>query len=271
MADSFSNYLRDAINNHFRGGTAYSPAATHYYALMTAMPVAAGGGTEVSGGSYARVAYTNNTSNYPAASGGITQNANPIDFGTATGNWGAVLGIAIYDAGSGGNLLAFATLTAVTTINSGSPFQIPANGATFNYNSACAWSIYLQDKINSLIFGGTSFTAPATTYFALMTTLPIAAGTGGVEVTGGSYGRVALTAGTGNWPASAGQVIQNAAVVNWGTSTGSWGSVVGVAEFDASSGGNLLTFKAFTGGAVTIGSGTPFQIPVDAFQDIWQP
>ncbi len=32
MADAFSNYLRDALNNHFRGGTAYSPVATHYYA-----------------------------------------------------------------------------------------------------------------------------------------------------------------------------------------------------------------------------------------------
>lgn len=267
--DAFGNFLRDALNDHFRGGTAYSPAATHYYALMTAMPTAAGGGTEVSGGSYARVAFTNNTSNYPNASSGVKQNANPIDWGTATANWGVVVGIAVYDASSGGNLLALAFLTVATTINSGSPFQIPANSATFTFDSGCAWSLYLQDNILDLVFGGTSWTAPATTYFALMTAMPTSSG-GGTEASGGTYGRVALTSGTSNWPASSGQLIQNAAVIDWGTATSSLGSIVGVAEYDASSGGNLITFKTLTGGPVTINTGIPFQLPVAGFQDIWQ-
>lgn len=270
MADAFSNFLRDALNNHFRGGTAYTPAATHYYALMTTMPNAANaGGVEVSGGSYARVAYTNNTSNYPAPSGGTVQNANPINWGTATGNWGTVVGVAVYDASSGGNLLAFAVLTTATTINSGSPFQIPALSGTFNYNAGSAWSTYLQNHIIGLVFGGTSFTAPATTYFALMTVMPTAGG-GGTEATGGTYGRVALTTGTGNWPASSGQVIQNAAVINWGTATSNLGSIPGVAEYDAGSGGNLLTFQTLTGGAVTVNTGIPFQLPVAGFKDTWQ-
>lgn len=269
MADAFSNYLRDALNNHLRGGTAYTPAATHYYALMTAMPTPSGGGTEVTGGSYARVSFTNNTSNYPAPSGGVVQNGNPINWGTATGNWGTVVGVAVYDASSGGNLIAFALLTTATTINSGSPFQIPTNSATFNYNAACAWSTYLQNHIIGLVFGGTSFTPPATTYFALMTVMPTAAG-GGTEATGGTYGRVALTSGTGNWPASSGQVIQNAAVIDWGTATANLGAIVGVAEYDASSGGNLLTFQTLSGGSVTVNTGSPFQLPVAGFQDTWQ-
>jgi len=270
MADAFSNYLRDALNDHLRGGTAYSPAATHYYALMTTMPLASGGGVEVSGGSYARVAYTNNTSNYPSASGGVKQNANQINWGTASANWGTVVGVAVYDASSGGNLLAFALLNTPTTINSGDPFQVPANSATFTYNAASAWSTYLQNKILDLIFGATSWTPPATTYFALMTVMPIAAGTGGTEASGGAYARVSFASGTSNWPASSGQNIQNAAVINWGTATANLGSIVGVAEWDASSGGNLITFKTLTGGAVTINIGTPFQLPVGGFQDIWQ-
>lgn len=270
MADAFGNFLRDSLNDHLRGGPAYSPAATHYYALMTAMPTSAGGGTEASGGSYARVAFTNDSSNYPDASGGVKQNANPIDFGTATSNLGIIVGLAVYDASSGGNLLALAFLTVPTTINSGSPFQIPANSATFTFNAACAWSIYLQNNILDLVFGGTSWTAPATTYFSLQVVMPIAAGTGGTEASGGTYGRVAFTAGTSNWPASSGQLIQNAAIIDWGTATANLGSIAGVAEWDASSGGNLLTFKPLTGGAVTINIGTPFQLPVAGFQDIWQ-
>lgn len=269
MADAFGNFLRDALNDHLRGGTAYSPAATHYYALMTSMPLASGGGVEVSGGSYARVAYTNNTSNYPAPSGGTVQNANPIDWGTATGDWGTIVGVAVYDASSGGNLLAFALLTTATTVLSGNPFSIPTNSATFNYNASCAWSTYLQNQIIGLVFGGTSWTPPSTTYFGLMTVMPTASG-GGTETSGGTYGRVAFAGGTGNWPASSGQLIQNAAVIDWGTATANLGSIVGVAEYDASSGGNLLTFKTLTGGAVAINIGTPFQLPVAGFQDIWQ-
>jgi hypothetical protein len=268
MADAFGNYLRDALNNHLRGGTAYSPAATHYYALMTAMPTSAGGGTEVSGGSYARVAFTNNTSNYPAASGGVKQNANPIDWGTASANWGILVGIAVYDASSGGNLLALANLTTVTTINNGNSFQIPASSATFTYDASSAWSTYLQNKILDLVFGATSWSAPATTYFALMTAMPTVSG-GGTEASGGAYGRVALTSGTSHWPASSGQLIQNATIIDWGTATANLGSIVGVAEYDASSGGNLLTFKTLTGGSVSVGIGTPFQLPVAGFQDIW--
>lgn len=271
MADAFSNYLRDALNNHLRGGTAYSPAATHYYALMTVMPLASGtGGTEVSGGSYARVAYTNNTSNYPAPSGGQVQNANPIDWGTASGNWGTIVGVCVYDASSGGNLIGLALLTTTTTINTGNSFQIPTNSATFNFNASCNWSTYLQNNMLGLVFGGTSFSAPGTTYFALYTVMPNAAGTGGTEVSGGSYGRVSFTAGTSNWPASSGQQIQNAAIINFGTASANWGNLVGFAEFDSGSGGNMLTYDVFTGGTVTVNNGTPFQFPVGGMIDGWQ-
>jgi hypothetical protein len=32
----------------------------------------------------------------------------------------------------------------------------------------------------------------------------------------------------------------------------------------------LLTFKLLSGGAVTVSTGIPFQLPVSGFQDIWQ-
>ena len=50
----FSDYLEDKVLNHVFGGTAYTAPSTLYVGLYTAAPSDTGGGTEVSGGSYAR-------------------------------------------------------------------------------------------------------------------------------------------------------------------------------------------------------------------------
>lgn len=133
MADCYSNYLRDKINDHLHGRTTFTAPATTYFALMTVAPTASGGGTEASGGTYARVAITNNTTSWPASSGQTKTNGVAIDFGTATSNLGTIVAIAEYDAASGGNLLTFAALTTPVTIASGQPFQIPVGGGVFNW------------------------------------------------------------------------------------------------------------------------------------------
>ena len=53
MAGSKSDYLENEILDHVLGGADYSRPATVYIALYTAAPTDAGGGTEVTGGSYA--------------------------------------------------------------------------------------------------------------------------------------------------------------------------------------------------------------------------
>lgn len=133
MADCYSNYLRDKINDHLHGGPDYTRPATTYFALMTAVPSASGGGTEVTGGSYARVAFSNNSTNWPASSGQTKQNASTIDWGTATAAWGTIVAIAEYDASTGGNLLTFALLGSPIVVGSGQPFQIPVSGGVFNW------------------------------------------------------------------------------------------------------------------------------------------
>lgn len=135
MADCYSNYLRDKINDHLHGGGDFTRPATTYFALMLVMPTASGGGTEVTigSGSYARVAFTNNATNWPASSGQVKQNAVIIDWGTATGAWGTIVGIAEYDASTAGNLLTFAALATPVTIGNGNPFQIPVAGATYEW------------------------------------------------------------------------------------------------------------------------------------------
>lgn len=268
--DAYSNYLRDKLNDHIHGGTAYTPPVTLYFGLMTLMPVASGGGTEVTGGSYARVAATNNSSNFPASSGGSKQNANAITWPSPTANWGTVLGIAAYDASTGGNLLAFGTLTTATVINSGAtPFAINSSGLTFNFASATNWSTYLQNKILDLVWSATSWTSPATTYISSQIVLPAADGTGGTEVTASGYGRTAVTNNSTSWPASSGQVKQNAiAFTLTAAAAASWGLVAGLAEWDAGTGGNLLEDAACN--PTTVSTGQPFEVPVGGWQDAWQ-
>ena len=119
MAGSKSDFLELEILDHVLGNSAYTVPTTLYIALYTAAPTDAGGGTEVTGGSYARIAVTNNSTNFPAASGGAKSNGVAIAFAQATANWGTVIAFGIFDAASGGNLLYWADLTVSKTINSG--------------------------------------------------------------------------------------------------------------------------------------------------------
>ena len=119
MAGSKSNYLENKVLDHVLGGGDYSRPATVYVALYTVAPSDTGGGTEVSGGSYARTAVTNNATNFPAASDGEKSNGTEITFETATANWGTVVAFGILDASTSGNLLLWADLTASKTIDSG--------------------------------------------------------------------------------------------------------------------------------------------------------
>lgn len=119
MAGSFSDFLELELLDHVFGAAAYTAPVTLYVALYTAAPSDSGGGTEVTGGSYARVAVTNNATNFPAASGGAKSNGTAITFPAPTANWGTVVALAILDAASGGNFLAWADLTTNRVINNG--------------------------------------------------------------------------------------------------------------------------------------------------------
>ncbi|MBA7580220.1 hypothetical protein ES708_22111 [subsurface metagenome] len=119
MTGSKSDYLENKQLDHVLGGPDYSRPATVYVALYTIAPTDAGGGTEVSGGGYARVAVTNNATNWPAAAGGAKSNGTPITFPQATADWGTVVAFAILDAPTAGNFLYWADLTESRPIVTG--------------------------------------------------------------------------------------------------------------------------------------------------------
>lgn len=101
-----------------------------YVGLLTAAPSDTGGGTEVSGGSYARVTVASSMANWAgtqsagsttasSGTGGTTSNNSTITFPAPTANWGVVTHVGVYDASSGGNLMFYMALTVSKTINNG--------------------------------------------------------------------------------------------------------------------------------------------------------
>ena len=124
MPSGKGTYWANAMLDEALGGTGYTPAATVYLGLYTVAPTAAAGdGTEVTGGSYARKAVTNNTTNWPAAAAGVKSNGVAQAFATATADWGTVVAATIMDAVSGGNKLYFGTLTTSKTVQNGDTAQ----------------------------------------------------------------------------------------------------------------------------------------------------
>lgn len=119
MPGSKSDYLENKLLDHVLGGGDFVRPATVYVALYTVAPSDTGGGTEVTGGAYARVTYTNNATTWPAAAAGAKSNGAAITFAQATANWGTVVAVGVFDALTLGNLLYWATLTTNKAIDNG--------------------------------------------------------------------------------------------------------------------------------------------------------
>ena len=127
---AMTNFLENNIIDWLLRGQAYTPPANVYIALFTAAPSDAGGGTEVSGGSYARVQVASALANWAgtqsagsttasSGTGGTTSNNAAITFPAPTANWGVITHFAIMDASSGGNMLFHGALTTSKTVNNG--------------------------------------------------------------------------------------------------------------------------------------------------------
>jgi hypothetical protein len=115
---SLSNYLETALLNHAFCGTPYTQPAGIYLSLHTANPNEGNDGHEISGGSYARQSITGSV-----ASGVFTAGSMPLDFPTATGSWGTVTHVGIFDALTNGNLLAYGALTTQRAIGDGDVYR----------------------------------------------------------------------------------------------------------------------------------------------------
>lgn len=112
---------------------------------------------------------------------------------------------------------------------------------------------YLEQKVLEHVFRNVTYTPPTTIYVTFFTVAPTDT-TAGTEMTGGLWGGRQACAFSA-WVAADG--VKNSAVLNFVTNAG---TVVAIGLMDASSGGNLLAYKTFTG--VTYINGEAVQIPI---------
>ncbi len=127
-----------ALLNHALGAAVNTPDVTLYLALFSVACADGAAGTEATGTGYARVAITNNATNFPAATGSTTPVAKSLHiqfaFPTAGADWSAAanqVGWGLFDASSAGNLVAYGPLTVAKPVLSGDTPTFAADALSF--------------------------------------------------------------------------------------------------------------------------------------------
>jgi hypothetical protein len=234
---ALSDYLENALLNHLLRNTPYSKPATVQVALFTAAPSDSGGGTEATGGSYARAVVTNDNTAFPecASTGTPTKtNALAVAFPTATAAWGTITHWGVFDAG-GTNLLAHGALTSTRTVASGDAPRLAVGAVSFAMSNATSGGLtdFAKRKLLDHVFGGPGYTPVATIYTGLGTAL---AGESLTEWADSSYTRqaTAFDAASGGACINADAETYSASVASGATTLTHFG------VWDDSGAGNLL-------------------------------
>lgn len=127
MAGKSDYYEGIAIRLIMGASFSFTPPASVYIGLYSVAPTDAGGGTQLTGSGYARVAVANNMTQWPW-SGGKKANATQIDFPLATANWLPAVAAGIFDSATAGNLLFWVPISPSLVAFNGSRLSIPVNG-----------------------------------------------------------------------------------------------------------------------------------------------
>lgn len=119
---SFSDTFETHVLNYVFTSTSVTRPTAWYLALFTSNPADDASGTEVStsGTAYARQSATF------TVSGDTASNNAAIEFPTATASFGTVSHVAVFDASTGGNMIAYAALTSSKAIDTGDVFRVPS-------------------------------------------------------------------------------------------------------------------------------------------------
>lgn len=209
---------------------------TTYLALFTIQPTDAGGGTEIETigvNGYARVAMSGKWA--AAASSAISTNAD-VDFGPSTGAWdGDVSGWGLYDASSGGNLIAYGALTA-TTVGTGDTYTIASGNLTLDGSTVSTWTDAVINSLLDHAVGRSAYTAPDI-WIALYNGDPLGAGTESHTAGSDGYARQDLDALMG---AASGGTISNSSAVTFGPASADWSVATYFAIMSALTAGTVM-------------------------------
>lgn len=119
---SLSNTFETNVLTWMFTASAVTRPTAWYLALFTSNPAEDGSGTEVSG---TGTAYVRQSVSF-TVSGNTASNSAAVEFPTATASYGTVTHVGVYDASSGGNLIAYAALTTSKAIDTGDVLRVPS-------------------------------------------------------------------------------------------------------------------------------------------------
>lgn len=123
-----SDYLELKLLDHALATAAYTAPSNVYVGLHTGSPLDDNSGAnEITGNGYTR-----KVASFAAAASGSASTDATITFDAATGNWGTITHISLYDASSSGNLLFHGAVTTSKTIETGDTFQISTGNLTIS-------------------------------------------------------------------------------------------------------------------------------------------
>jgi hypothetical protein len=118
-----------------------------------------------------------------------------------------------------------------------------------------ATSEYLEQQVLGHLLRSATWTKPFAIYLALLTALPTDQG-GLVEVAAADYARMAVGPDDAVWILrDPDQAHINAATLLFSEPVNDWGTLTGVALFDAATGGNLLVWSALAAPKVVSAGG----------------
>ena len=124
MATKETTTANETLDKWF-GATDFTPPATWYVGLLDATE------TELTGGGYARVAVTNNTTNFPNAVSKQKSSGTAVVFPVATADWNEAIKVGFWTASTGGILKFKTTLDAPVTVLDTVEFSFNAGDLVF--------------------------------------------------------------------------------------------------------------------------------------------
>lgn len=132
-AGEISDYLSNELLDHMFNNAAFTSTAGNTFVALVTVAVADNDTgstiTEPSGNGYARVEVNPNGGASPTwdlAAAGVVDNTHDVDIGPATGSWGTIVGVAILDAATLGNLLMYDNAMADQAVDNGDTARFPA-------------------------------------------------------------------------------------------------------------------------------------------------
>lgn len=127
MAGSFSNYCENKVLDHLTGKTAFTSPGPLYMALCTVLPDDTSTGSTITEANYTGYARKQvATADWNAAASGAVTNANAITFANASAGTSTVVGWALCDALSAGNVIAWGSCTSTTISSTQTPATFAA-------------------------------------------------------------------------------------------------------------------------------------------------